>query len=409
MINKIKTITLLLICVSISISSQDWYKAPIGLSDMDGYHSIDLPNEVVALSKRQDLLDLRIVDKNGKEIPFFVKQKMQQHEASNFHPFDLLENTTVNGGNKILIDNSLKKQISQMLIASIAADVNCSIDVRGSNNKTDWYIVKQKQAISASHRYSIGDRKSVDDIFDVRIPSGDYEYYQVNISNNQKTPLNILGVYWLERENRIAQLSEVNIGKINVADSLKYSVVSFPNTKYNYKVSKLKIYTSNKENFKRSGKLQYSDNYSVPFQISSNKDNVNDIDLNKDIILSDDFKIIINNGDNLPLNIDSVKFFARQMELCAFLSKDANYTLTIGEKDNIPNYDIANFENELDDLSQIKVGNIEKVDRPLPVVAPRDKMWIENPIVMWSIIIIVGFALLFICGKMIKDMGKKEE
>lgn len=221
--------------------------------------------------------------------------------------------------------------------------------------------------------------------------------------------MNILGVYWLERENRIGQLSEVNIGKINVTDSLKYSVVSFPNTKYNYKVSKLKIYTSNKENFKRSGKLQYSDNYSVPFQISSNKDNVNDIDLNKDIIMSDDFKIIINNGDNLPLNIDSVKFFARQMELCAFLSKDANYTLTIGEKDNIPNYDIANFENELDDLSQIEVGNIEKIDRPLPVVTPRDKMWIENPIVMWSIIIIVGLALLFICAKMIKDMGKKEE
>lgn len=137
MINKIKTITLLFISISISISicSQDWYKAPIGIPDMDGYHSIDLPNEVVALSKRQDLLDLRIADKNGKEIPFFVKQKMQQHEASNFHPFDLLENTTVNGGNKILIHNSLKKQISQMLIASIAADVNCSIDVREATTK----------------------------------------------------------------------------------------------------------------------------------------------------------------------------------------------------------------------------------------------------------------------------------
>lgn len=409
MINKTRQIQILLmsICISIPSIAQDWYKAKIQTPTQDSYYLIDLPNEVIALSGRNDLLDLRIVDANGKEYPYFVKQKMEQHEVSNLESFKLLENSTIKGNNRIRIHNIDKKTINDLLISAKTAEVNCSIDVKGSNNKTDWYIVKQKMPLRSSSDYL--KKNNINDIFEVEIPSGDYEYYELNITNTQKAPLDINEVYWIKETNNIPELSSVNTGKTEINDSLKQTIISFPNLEYDYHVSMIKLYLDNKENYKRIGRIQYSKDQFIPFQISSTKDGINEIRINKTIKMSNNFKIIVENGDNLPLVIDSLACYNKKFELCTFLTGNTNYFLTIQEKNNIPNYDIVNFESEIpNDLSTLQISNIEKEDRPTPIPPVRDKMWIENPIVMWSIILLVGILLLFICSKMIKDLKNKD-
>ena len=74
----------------------------------------------------------------------------------------------------------------------------------------------------------------------------------------------------------------------------------------------------------------------------------------------------------------------------------------------MPHYDIEHFRDKIPvDLPILQTTNQEThiiFDKPTP---QRELTLIEHPAFMWSVIIVIGVLLLFVCIRMIKEMKKK--
>lgn len=68
-------------------------------------------------------------------------------EVSRFESYSLKQNIEKDSLNIVVIDNTKLDDISRFYIFIRSADVNKYASVRGSNDLSQWYIVKQKTHI----------------------------------------------------------------------------------------------------------------------------------------------------------------------------------------------------------------------------------------------------------------------
>jgi hypothetical protein len=119
--------------------------------------------------------------------------------------------------------------------------------------------------------------------------------------------------------------------------------------------------------------------------------------------------IEIDNKDNIPLAIRGITFYQLNRYLTVYLEKGAAYTLFCGDKQlSAPEYDIRYFEQnipasppilELQTFEEIAVSG----EPELPAKKPN---FMETPLFLWSVIVIVGILLLWICFRMIRETKK---
>lgn len=393
----------LLYLTSLYATAQSWYVADIDTIKQSGYYNIELDKRIIAVSNNADFLDIRINDTIGNEVPYFVRAQSPVHAVNEFISYDLESNTTKDSINTIVVRNENGENLNRFSIAIESAEVDKYITIRGSNDLKQWYIVKKRENITYS-----GFKEGNNEILIIDFPQGNYKYYELTLTNNQSSPLQILKVGRFKNSNIYAQQTEIDLGTFIRKDSTnKKTYIRFPDLKYNYRLNKLTFHINSKAEYLRKAELNDKD-YSIRFNLSSKGENT--IVLNSTAI-SPEGVIVIDNKGNPPLVIDSIKAYALNRYLCAYLEEGQCYTLVIGNKDIAPSsdYDIKYFQDEIpEDLQIVKTSNFEKIE----VAAhsnEREKMWIEKPVFLWSIIILVGLFLSAICYKMIREMKKKEE
>lgn len=393
----------LLYITSLYATAQSWYVADIDTIKQSGYYNIELDKRIIAVSNNANFLDIRINDTIGNEVPYFVRAQSPVRAVNEFISYDLESNTTKDSINTIVVRNENGENLNRFSIAIESAEVDKYITIRGSNDLKQWYIVKKRENITYS-----GFKEGNNEILIIDFPQGNYKYYELTLTNNQSSPLQILKVGRFKNSNIYAQQTEIDLGTFIRKDSTdKKTYIRFPDLKYNYRLNKLTFYINSKAEYLRKAELNGKD-YSIRFNLSSKGENT--IVLNSTAI-SPEGVIVIDNKGNPPLVIDSIKAYALNRYLCAYLEEGQCYTLVIGNKDIAPSsdYDIKYFQDEIpEDLQIVKTSNFEKIE----VAAhsnEREKMWIEKPVFLWSIIILVGLFLSAICYKMIREMKKKEE
>lgn len=393
----------LLYLVSLCATAQSWYVADIDTIKQSGYYNIQLDKRIIAVSNNADFLDIRINDTIGNEVPYFVRAQSPVRAVNEFISYDLESNITKDSINTIVVRNENGENLNRFSIVIESAEVDKYVTIRGSNNFKQWYIVKKRENITYS-----GFKEGNNEILIVDFPQGNYKYYELTLTNNQSSPLQILKVGKFKNSNIYAQQTEIDLGTFIRKDSTdKKTYIRFPNLEYNYRLNKLTFYINSKAEYLRKAELNGKD-YSIRFNLSSKGENT--VVLNSTAI-SPDGTIVIDNKGNPPLVIDSIKAYALNRYLCAYLEEGQCYRLIIGNKDIAPSsdYDIRYFQDEIpEDLQIVKTSSFEKIE-----VAThsneREKMWIEKPVFLWSIIILVGLFLSAICYKMIREMKKKEE
>lgn len=393
----------LLYLTSLYATAQSWYVADIDTIKQSGYYNIELDKRIIAVSNNANFLDIRINDTIGNEVPYFVRAQSPVRAVNEFISYDLESNTTKDSINTIVVRNGNGENLNRFSIAIESAEVDKYITIRGSNDLKQWYIVKKRENITYS-----GFKEGNNEILIIDFPQGNYKYYELTLTNNQSSPLQILKVGRFKNSNIYAQQTEIDLGTFIRKDSTdKKTYIRFPDLKYNYRLNKLTFYINSKAEYLRKAELNGKD-YSIRFNLSSKGENT--VVLNSTAI-SPDGTIVIDNKGNPPLVIDSIKAYTLNRYLCAYLEEGQCYRLIIGNKDIAPSsdYDIRYFQDEIpEDLQIVKTSNFEKIE----VAAhsnEREKMWIEKPVFLWSIIILVGLFLSAICYKMIREMKKKEE
>lgn len=393
-----------IIALSISMSSlaQDFkLLAELDTIGTSGYYNIQLPPQTEALSKVYDLGDIRIKDNKGTEIPYFVHSENPVSSVSYFDNYKIKENKVKDSFNILVIDNTKQEMIDRFCVIIGNADVKKYASVRGSNDLSQWYIVKQKTAVSANYF----DDNSQIVLLDV--PKGNYKYYEITLNNNQKSPFNVKEVGRISNSSIYGQFTKVDAKLMAQKDSTnKVSYLRFPDVPFNYHINKIAFKINAKTDYLRDARL-IDDRQSVGFVLNSKGENT--FFLNN-FRISNRLEIQIENGDNSALQIDSVSFYSLNRYLCAYLEADKKYTLYVGNKKlSKPNYDIEYFRKDIpNNLRTIHANKITIADdvTPIPEVKQKPSLF-ETPIFLWSVIIIVGLFLIFICIRLITEMKKK--
>ncbi len=397
---------LLLLFPAINSFSQSFWRADLQPVDRSGYYNIELSQTVIGLSKNKEFTDLKVLDDKNQEVPYFLRSVTPEHKISEYEAYDLKENTTKNNLSIVIVDNKKQENIKQFVIVLTNADANKDISIRGSNDLNKWYIVKQKTDLPLPGS-DFGIDKNTE-LLTVDFPQGNYRYYEITLSTNQKSPLEILKIVKVKYSAIYADFTWIDLGSLVQRNDVdKKTYLTFPNLSLSYRINKLEFSIKSKADYFRHVLVRDSvSQKEIGFDISSKKENTFIIN---DFIFSPGTVIIIENENNPPLVIDSVKVYGLNRYVCAYLEEGKNYHLQIGTQNStLSNYDIKHFQNDIPaELPVIKTNNLQHIVKPVIQEPERETMLIENPVFLWSIIIVVGVFLAFICVRMIREMKKK--
>lgn len=409
--NRMKKITniafsLALMLISLSALAQDFrVKTTLDTVATSGYYNIQLLPEVEALSESYDLGDIRIQDNKGENVAYFLYSENPVNTVSSFIDYKLKSNDVKDSLNIVIVDNTRRDAINHFSVLTDNADVVTNTTVRGSNNQAQWYIVKQSEWVMAN-RFDKNTQ-----IIDIDIPEGNYQYYEIVLSNSQASPLNVRQVGRVTNASIYGKFTQIDTQKMDQTENVKEkcTFLSFPDMAFEYNIAKLVFSINNKTGYIRNTSIVNKDrNMSLSFVLATTQNNTI---LMYGFPFSKDTKIKIENGDDHPLHVDSVSIYVLNRYACAYLEAGQTYNLYTGN-DSIskPNYDIEHLKKHLPTdlpIVKMKIDKIEKAKIPAAEVK-REPSIFEKPIFLWSVIIIVGLFLIFICFKMISEVKKKK-
>lgn len=399
-----------LLLISLVVFPQFRLAAPLDSVKQSGYYNIELPPEIEALSEISDWGDLRIKNSDESEVPYFVHNETPIRTVSNFVDFHLIENKTKDSLNILVIDNldnikSATQLVDRFCVLVNNADVSKFVSVRGSNDLSQWYVVKQHSPVSGVvSEYS----KGVEMLY-VDMPAINYRYYEITLSNTQSSPLKVQRVGRINNSNIYGRFSRIDFGTMVRKDSTdQYTYLRFPDMPFEYHIGKIEFYIHSKSDYQRTCYVKDL-GYATNLTLSSRNGNVFILD---NFVASKKMEIGVYNADNRPLQIDSIRMYVLNRYICAYLEEGQRYRLYVGSKKvKKPNYDIEHFRQDIpDNLPVLKVSKIDIMEDESSLLGEaRTPSLIEKPIFMWSVIIIVGLLLLFICFKMASDMKKNKK
>jgi len=381
-------------------AAQSGWKAELPVVEKSDYYNVELNQELIGAG-----LDyLKIRDENNNESPYFIRSTNPVQEISNFENYDLISNTAKDSLNVIIVNNRMRENLNRFCVLLQQAETKKYAALRGSNDLKQWYIVKQQTQLSEFI-------KQTDDNTEMLIidfPKGNYRYYEITLWNDQESPLDVLKVGKIKNSNIYGNFVAIDYGKLSIENDAKNKTtcLSFPELNQTLCVNKIEFGIKNKPDYYRQATLIDSTSYNRErFYLSSRSENSL---LINDFYLTPKTLIIIENQNNPPLVVDSVKMFGLCRYACLYLDAGKKYHLLLNNKGSAAQeYDIEHFRNEIPaDIAVVKPVNLQFIPEKVPPKRP--PALLERPVFLWSVIIAVGAFLVFICIRMIKDLKKRQ-
>ena len=118
--------------------------------------------------------------------------------------------------------------------------------------------------------------------------------------------------------------------------------------------------------------------------------------------ITNKLKILIQNHDNQPLDVEAITIKGYVHELIARFNQPAEYYLVYGNNRAYkPNYDIINFQKNIpQELTVLSLGEEELIQKSeLPIIGPL----FQNPVWLWLIMIIIILVLGWFSMRMLKS------
>ena len=382
--------------------SQTVWKAELPVVEKSDYYHVDFNQELIGAGLKY----LKIVDENDNEIPYFIRSSDPIKEISNFECFDLKNNTVKDSLNIIVVNNEKVENLNRFCIILQQAETRKYALVRGSNDLKQWYIVRENTRVSEFTQQT----KENTEMLIIDFPQGNYKYYEIRLWNDQKSPLEVLKVGKIKNSNIYGNFTAIDPGKLEIKHNSqnKNTSLSFPELKHTYCINKIELGIKNKPDYYRRAILIDSLSYSNErFYLSSKNENTL---LINDFFFTPQTFIIIENQNNPPLIIDSVKIYGLCRYACLYLEAGKKYRLLLNSKKPISTaYDIEYFRNEIPaNIAVLQVNNLQDSVMPEEIIPKRKLTLIERPLFLWSVLTIVGAFLVFICVRMIKEINKKQ-
>ncbi len=416
------------------------WESSVDAVNADGYYRILLQPEVTS-KLSTGFSDVRLYDQENVETPYLIYKDEATKGVDRFVTYEIVDkHYATECCSRITVKNSLGNPIDHIVLEVNNAQAKREMTLTGSYDGVHFFALVDHFTVSSFDTYHKGARKTTS-LLRFDFPLTDYKYYRFNFDDwtwwwhNYENPVFIVRAGYLEPtfipeeclEIPKAILMQTDSAKkkqsyirISFADSqyvdhLRFSIVARNKSGDYYRAASLYQIVETTE----SGIKKEREEFISSTILSSM--NANEINLGRMRIKN--LVLRINNDDNQPLIIDTVRAFQVKHYLVAELDKNKRYFIRFGN-DSIPApvYDLAYFKDKIPARPEVIKSGARKDIAGKPIVAKKiadpEKAAEEKRLgetifkdkrVIWGAIGIVILLLGFMTMRMLKEMKSREE
>lgn len=375
--------------------------------ETDGFYRVLIPPAISAYTGARHE-NLRIVDERNNEVPYFLHEA-KAYTTQQFVAYKILQKEQQSGCcTSLVLENIERNTINNILLQIKNAEITKSATLSGSDDQKQWYALKEHFILAA-----ISNPNQTSEIRIVDFPLSNYAYYRLQIDDSSSAPLNIVGAGYYKRihESGIyTPLEDITI-KIteNAEEKRTYCAITLDTTQW---VDRLTIAASGPPYFLRRAALyQHTVRYDKRGDPIPYRELVSAFDIrSKDFIRIElpevktkTLSLIINNEDNPPLHLDSLKVYQLNRYLVTYLEKGHHYKLKVGDTAMPqPVYDLAHFKTSIpEDLAIVVPGAFESYH--WQASTPEPLSIFNNKRIIWIAIAGIVVVMALMSFKMIRE------
>lgn len=376
----------------------------------NGFHEIVLSPEIRSYSK-QDLSDIRIFNAKGIEVPYFI-QSNSEALLNTFEEYTIVSKTVFpKKSTSIIVAITSIKNNNQLSLFIANADVVKNFSISGSNNQTEWFGISNSQILD-----DLNSSSEASVVKTISYPLSTYKYLKIDFDDRKTLPVNVLKVGNFNTQLQKNILQDIKPKKSSTTElaSLKQTEIhvvfdapqvinqiAFEVLRPTYYKRNIIIYKKVKQQIKHKSEIY--DEEIVSFELNSNTKNSFTIPE----IFEKEFYIKIENKDNQPLTISSVKYSQKPVSVIVDLNANEKYSIKTGNKNlNEPDYDLSDFKNNISGkLPQTNIYEIKQIVSSKKQTAAKS-FW-QQPWFMWLCILLGGITILYFTASLVKDLKEK--
>lgn len=386
---KINKIILFLFLLTVfQIFSSQYFKT-IKISGKSAYKQFFITEDIYENSKN-NLEDIRIINNNGKEIPYVIETEKEQdkYREKVVARAKITEILTKKDKMEFIVKfdsgSSLKDIIGNKLEMIPTRNFYTEYTLFGSNNDIDW------EWITSGEIYKTPEKSNLTMEFSKKR----YEYYKV------VTPLDKGNIF----DEAILKLSDNETGKQEIVKTkLDYKLEQREKStilKIKSKFLPLKnIVLDVDDEFKRNYSVRDEDNLYQEGVISKVGEKSN-LEINlENVPKSSEITVEIRNGDNLPLKIKSVIGNYVPDRVVFKAVEGENYKVTFGNENlKKPEYDLGEFVDLITERDTVTTGKITKIEDKGNLNLEKNYMVYYNIFIGIIVLILIIFMARRITG-----------
>jgi hypothetical protein len=405
---KAKIVLAIVIFLSLSAGAQFRYTVLLDTVKTTGFYNIAITPELSSFLKT-DLSDLRLVDENKQPVPFIIDIPFKNQKIE---PLLITQNIILkenaNGKTTLVIENPGKFELSNFIIELKSAAADRTASLSGSDDNKNWFVILDSLFLRKSGEYDAAFHSQR-----INFPPGNYQYFKLTVYNGMKSPLNILGIQSSGGSSPFDMPGFVATNPqpaFSQMDSGGYSLIKITSDRP-YHVDKIRPVINGSMFYKRQAKLftevipgimeNWNNQSLASFTISSDQFSGYTLPLLKSAI----FYLLIENGDNPPLKIDSISTGQINKRVIAELEKGKTYSFLLdNQAATAPIYDLVYFRERIRDINTISIQNIIALPQEkLPAQKSADTWWI------WPVIVLVLLLLAILAWKLTAEMKRTRD
>ena len=408
--NRLLSLTTVFVLIGMLCHAQTFdFRAGIPPVTQPGYYRILLSPAVVGRLNAAKT-DIRLYDNKNREIPYLLTQK-QPGEHVQFREYELVRKTSSAVSTQLVLRNGNKTPINSLGLILKNTNLRKKARLSGSNDGKTWYGIEDDYWLEP-----VSNSRATSEAKILGFPLSDYEYYQLEINDSLSAPLNILKVGYYTTTTEAGNYSDipgVSFTQHDSTDRKSYVHITFPTPS---RPDKLTISVQSPDQYRRSAELgqfriqKKRRNHQHRFFETLKRFELNSIDSLHTVLLpnqpTSDLFLIIENQNNVPLTLGSIKAQQLATELLAELKPGESYHLAFANPGvGAPTYDLVYFKTKIPpNPPVIQVHQPESVHASS---GSSPSFFASNPWLIWLAIGLVVVLLSYFSYQMVTDMKNR--
>jgi hypothetical protein len=367
-----------------------------------GFYQIAVSPELTSAAK-SDLSDLRIMDGKQRQVPYLIRHVSMDLSRTTFTEYPVLDIHT--DSTRTVVELAVKGGEGTDKISLVMGNtaVERFTSLSGSNDRRQWFIIQEHILLR-----SMGSDGSGSFVQSVYFPYSRYPYLKLVIYNGYSDPLNILnaGIYRDAKGAEPVNWITNPLPSIVQKDSSNGYTYVHINHNAPYLLDRLLFQISSPRFYNRRVQLfELIDKGNRTLLADAALSSAAEPVITLARVKAKSLLLQIENGDNPPLAIASVRSVQVPQYIVAYLEKGEVYHLLAGNPDApLPQYDLTQFKDSIPSkIVTLSYG-------PLLAVAQEERnvFWQESRFWLWPAIVVMVLVLGLLTHRLLSDMQREE-